>query len=87
MTTRKYSSRSQQTTLTGTLTSGSTSATVVSASALLGGATLSAGETFTVVLNPDTALEEIADVVAISSNTLTLSRCGSQAPWYWSRFP
>lgn len=70
MTTRKYSSRSQQTTLTGTLTSGATSATVVSASALLGGVTISAGETFTVVLDPDTALEEIVDVTAISSNTL-----------------
>lgn len=70
MTTRKYSSRSQQTTLTGTLTSGATSATVVSATALLGGVTISAGETFTVVLDPDTAIEEIVDVTAVSSNTL-----------------
>jgi hypothetical protein len=74
MTTRKYSSRSQQTTLTGTLTSGATSATVVSASALLGGITISAGETFTVVIDPDTALEEIVDVTATSSNSLTLTR-------------
>lgn len=74
MTTRKYSSRSQQTTLTGTLTSGATSATVVSASALLGGTTISSGETFTVVLDPDTAIEEIVDVTAVSSNTLTLTR-------------
>lgn len=74
MTTRKYSSRSQQTTLTGTLTSGATSATVVSASALLGGTTISTGETFTVVLDPDTALEEIVDVTAVSSNSLTLTR-------------
>lgn len=74
MTTRKYSSRSQQTTLTGTLTSGATSATVVSASALLGGVTISTGETFTVVLDPDTALEEIVDVTAVSSNSLTLTR-------------
>ena len=74
MTTRKYSSRSQQTTLTGTLTSGATSATVVSATALLGGVTISAGETFTVVLDPDTALEEIVDVTAVSSNSLTLTR-------------
>lgn len=70
MTTRKYSSRSQQTTLTGTLTSGATSATVVSATALLGGVTISSGETFTVVLDPDTALEEIVDVTSVSSNTL-----------------
>lgn len=74
MTTRKYSSRSQQTTLTGTLTSGATSATVVSATALLGGVTISTGETFTVVLDPDTALEEIVDVTAVSSNSLTLTR-------------
>jgi len=59
MTTRKYSSRSQQTTLSGALTSSATSATVVSGSGLLGGATISTGETFTVVIDPDTALEEI----------------------------
>ena len=74
MTTRKYSSRSQQTTLTGTLTAGATSATVVSASALLGGVTVSSGETFTVVIDPDTAIEEIVDVTAVSSNNLTLTR-------------
>jgi hypothetical protein len=74
MTTRKYSSRSQQTTLTGALNSSATSVAVVSASALLGGATITAGETFTVVINPDTALEEIVDVTAVSSNTLTITR-------------
>ena len=74
MTTRKYSSRSQQTTLTGALTSSGTSATVVSGTALLGGVTITAGETFTVVIDPDTALEEIVDVTAVSTNTLTLTR-------------
>jgi hypothetical protein len=74
MTTRKYSSRSQQTTLTGALTSSGTSATVVSGTALLGGVTISAGETFTVVIDPDTALEEIVDVTAVSTNTLTVTR-------------
>ena len=74
MTTRKYSSRSQQTTLTAALTSSGTSATVVSGSALLGGTTISTGETFTVVLDPDTALEEIVDVTAVSTNTLTITR-------------
>ena len=74
MTTRKYSSRSQQTTLTAALTSSGTSATVVSGSALLGGTTISAGETFTVVIDPDTALEEIVDVTAVSTNTLTVTR-------------
>ena len=74
MTTRKYSSRSQQTTLTGALTSSGTSATVVSGTALLGGVTISAGETFTVVIDPDTAIEEIVDVTAVSTNTLTITR-------------
>jgi hypothetical protein len=74
MTTRKYSSRSQQTTLTAPLTSSATSATVVSGSALLGGTTITAGETFTVVIDPDTALEEIVDLTAVSTNTLTMTR-------------
>lgn len=74
MTTRKYSSRSQQTTLTGALTSSGTTATVVSGSGLLGGVTISAGELFTVVIDPDTALEEIVDVSAVSTNTLTIVR-------------
>ena len=74
MTTRKYSSRSQQTTLTAALTSSGTSATVVSGTALLGGTTITAGETFTVVIDPDTALEEIVDVTAVSTNTITITR-------------
>jgi hypothetical protein len=74
MTTRKYSSRSQQTTLTGALTSSGTSATVVSGTAVLGGITVSAGETFTVVIDPDTAIEEIVEVTAVSTNTLTIVR-------------
>jgi len=74
MTTRKYSSRSQQTTLSAALTSSGTSATVVSGSGLLGGVTISAGELFTVVIDPDTALEEIVDVSAVSTNTLTIVR-------------
>lgn len=74
MTTRKYSSRSQQTTLASALTSSATTASVVSGSGLLGGITISAGETFTVVIDPDTALEEIVDVTAVSTNTLTIVR-------------
>ena len=74
MTTRKYSSRSQQTTLSAALSSSGTSATVVSGTSLLGGATISAGQTFTVVIDPDTALEEIVDVTAVSTNTLTITR-------------
>jgi hypothetical protein len=74
MTTRKYSSRSQQTTLTGALTSSGTTATVVSGTALLGGVTITSPETFTIVIDPDTALEEIVDVTAVSTNTLTITR-------------
>ncbi len=74
MTTRQYSSRSQQTTLTGAITSGATSMTVVSGSALLGGVTIPAGRTFTLVIDVDTALEEIVDATAVSTNTFTITR-------------
>ena len=74
MTTRKYSSRSQQTTLAAGITDTATSCTVVSGSALLGGATVPAGTTFTVVIDPDTALEEIVDVTVVSTNVLTITR-------------
>jgi len=48
---------------------------VNSASALLSSITPAAGETFTVVIDPDTALEEIVDVtVYASGNTLTIAR-------------
>jgi len=49
--------------------------TVVSASTLLGGVSPSAGQTFTVVIDPDTALEEIVDVSNYTSGTtLTITR-------------
>ena len=81
MTTRKYSSRSQQTTLTGAITSGATSMVVVSGSALLGGASIPSGSTFTLVIDVDTALEEIVDATAVSTNTFTITRAidGSSA--------
>ena len=47
---------------------------VVSGTTILGGSTVSAGQTFTVVIDPDTALEEIVDVTAVSSNTFTITR-------------
>jgi len=81
MTTRNYSSRSQQSTLTGAVTSGATSMVVVSGSALLGGVTIPAGTTFTIVIDPDTAIEEIVDATAVSTNTFTITRAidGSSA--------
>jgi hypothetical protein len=75
MTVRKYSSRSQQTTLASGIASGDTSITVISGSQLMGGKTPSSTETYTVVIDPDTALEEIVDVKNYSTgNTLTIER-------------
>jgi hypothetical protein len=75
MTIRKYSSRAQQTTLSSTITSTATTMTVGNAANLMGGKTPAVGETYTVVIDPDTALEEIVDVSNYSSgNTLTISR-------------
>ena len=80
MTTRKYSSVSQETTLTSALNSSATTMVVASSTAVLGGITLantSPLETFIVVLDPDTALEEIVEVTypsSTGSNTLTIVR-------------
>ena len=81
MTTRNYSSRSQQTTLTSAVTAGASSMVVVSGAALMGGVTIPAGTTFTIVLDPDTAIEEIVDATAVSTNTFTITRAvdGSSA--------
>jgi len=75
MTTRKYSSRAQQTTLSSGISSVDATMTVGSGANLMGGKTPSATETYTVVIDPDTALEEIVDVSNYSSgNTLTITR-------------
>ena len=81
MPTRQYSSRSQQSTLTTAITAGTTSITVVSGSALLGGVTIPAGRTFTLVIDPDTAIEEIVDATSVSTHTFTITRAidGSSA--------
>ena len=75
MTVRKYSSRSQQTTLSSPITSTATTMSVVNGAAIMGGKTLTGTQTYTVVIDPDTALEEIVDVTVYSSgNTLTITR-------------
>ena len=80
MTTRLYSSISQETTLTSALNSSATTMVVASASGLLSTVTpgnTSPLETFTVVIDPDTALEEIVDITypsTSSNNTLTIVR-------------
>ena len=81
MTTRNYSSRSQQTTLTSAVTAGALTIVVQSGTALLGGQSIPAGTTFTIVVDPDTALEEILDATQVSTNTFTVTRAidGSSA--------
>jgi hypothetical protein len=55
--------------------------TVVNGSALLGGQSIPSGRTFTLVIDVDTALEEIVDATAVSTNTFTITRAidGSSA--------
>ena len=76
MTTRKYSSRAQQTTLSSPINSTVTTMTVGNGPALMGGKTLTGSETYTVVIDPDTALEEIVDVTLYggTGGTLTITR-------------
>jgi hypothetical protein len=71
---RLYSSTSVDTTLSATLGATATTATVVDATALLGGVTISSGDTFTIAFDPDTQSEEICVITAVSSNTLTITR-------------
>ena len=81
MTTRQYTSRSQQSTLTGAITAGTTSMSVVNGSNLIGDTTIPANTTFTLVIDPDTALEEIVDATSRSTNTFVIVRArdGSSA--------
>jgi len=80
MTTRLYSSISQETTLASALNNSATTMTVVNASGLLASispANTTPKETFVVVIDPDTALEEIVEVIypsAPGNNTLTIQR-------------
>ena len=74
MTTRKYQSRSQKTTLSSPLSAGATSMTVNSGSTLAVTA-IPNGVTYTVVIDPDTSLEEIVDITNwTSGNTFTIAR-------------
>jgi len=76
--TREYSSISVETTLAGSLSNSATTMTVAAgtASALLGGVTLDAGnvDIFTVAIDPDTANEEIVYITANSGNDFTIVR-------------
>ena len=76
MTVRRYSSISQETSLTAALNSTATTM-VVNSAAVLGNITPAAGERFTLVIDPDTALEEIVYATSPSSpssTTITIIR-------------
>ena len=74
--TRLYSSISVETTLASGISNVATSMTVASGTgtALLGGVTITAGDQFTVALDPDTANEEIVFITAASTDTFTIDR-------------
>ena len=69
-----YTSTSVDTTLTATLGAGATTCTVADATALLGGLTISGGNTMTLAIDPDTASEEIVILTNVSGSTLTITR-------------
>ena len=81
---RKFSSTSIDTTLAaGGVSSSTTTMTVASGtgSTLMGGITLTAGDQFTVALDPDTVNEEIVFITAqsVDSFTVTRGRAGTSA--------
>jgi hypothetical protein len=76
MTVRRYSSISQETSLTSALNATATTM-VVNSAAVLGNITPGSGERFTLVIDPDTALEEIVYATSPSSpssTTITIIR-------------
>jgi hypothetical protein len=79
--TRLYSSVSVETTLSAGITNSQTTMPVAAgtASALLGGVTLAAGnvDQFTVAIDPDTANEEIVFITANSGDNFTIVRARS----------
>lgn len=74
--TRLFSSISVETTLASGISNVATSMTVAAGTgtALLGGVTITAGDQFTVALDPDTSNEEIVFITAASTDTFTISR-------------
>ena len=76
--TREYSSISVETTLASSINTTVTTMTVATgtATALMGGVTLAAGnvDIFTVAIDPDTVNEEIVYVTQVSGDTLTIVR-------------
>ena len=74
---RKYSSISQDTTLAaGGISSSATTMTVATGTgnALMGGITITPGDTFQVAIDPDTASEELCYITAQSGDVFTITR-------------
>ena len=74
---RKYSSISQDTTLAaGGISASATSMTVATGTgnALMGGITITPGDTFQVAIDPDTVNEELVFITAQSGEVFTITR-------------
>ena len=75
---RQYSSISQESTLAAGINNSTSTVTVNlqsgGALSLMGGVTLAGGDTFTVVIDPDTANEEIVYVTSVATDALTVIR-------------
>ena len=77
MQTRKYSSISQDTTLAaGGISASATTMTVATGtgSSLMGGITITPGDTFQVAIDPDTVNEELVYITAQSGDVFTITR-------------
>lgn len=76
MASRKYSTISIDTTLASSINSSVTSLTVAvgTGTTLMGGVSLTAGDTFALAIDPETSSEEIVFVTAVSSDTFTVTR-------------
>lgn len=73
---RKYSTISVETTLASSINSSQTSMVVATGTGttLMGGISLSSGDTFAVAIDPETSSEEIVYITAVASDTLTITR-------------
>ena len=74
---RKYSSVSQDTTLAaGGISASATTMTVASGTgnSLMGGITITPGDTFQIAIDPDTVNEELCYITAQSSDVFTITR-------------
>jgi len=73
---RKYSTISVETTLASSINASQTSMVVATGTGttLMGGVVLTAGDTFAVAIDPETASEEIVYITAVASDTLTITR-------------